>query len=140
MCGQTVYNRRRPFDQDRLRWACQASTEFIAGPLQRRRQPATHRSAMAGRDTGGPVPWGSVVDDDQRSAGYPHVIASPRRRSRSSWTTSCAPAPASRGHRGWVWRGPGSKRGAAFPSLDRRSDPHVVRAAAGRQRDEVRDG
>ena len=77
ICGHTVYNFRRKFDQDRFRWACKASKEFIEGHIKGRLHPAIQRSAMQGKYTGGSVPWGYVVDYDTRSATYKHLIAYP---------------------------------------------------------------
>ncbi len=72
-CGGTVYNFRREWDADRFRWAGRAGKEFIEGHLKRRLFPAIQRAAMQGRYTGGPVPWGYVVDYLPQSPTYKHL-------------------------------------------------------------------
>jgi hypothetical protein len=139
ICGQTVYNLRRKFDQDRFRWACKASKEFIEGHIKGRLHPAAQRSAMAGRYTGGPVPWGYVVDYDQRSARYKHLIPYtphvPLVVDEIFRYFAGLPRPTLLGvARHW------EQEELVFPFYGPDVDPHVVRAATRRQRDEVRGG
>ncbi len=139
ICGQTVYNFRRKFDQDRFRWECKASKEFIEGHIKGRLHPAIQRSAMAGRYTGGPVTWGYVVDYDQRSAGYKHLMPYPPHVplvvDDIFHYFASLPRPTLLGlARHW------EREGLLFPFYGPDVDLRVVRAAARRQRDEVRGG
>ena len=74
ICGETVYNFRRRFDQDRFRWACRASREYVEGHIKARLHPANQRSAMRGRYPGGQIHFGYIVDYDPRSATYKHYV------------------------------------------------------------------
>lgn len=73
ICGPNVYNFRRKFDQDRFRWVCKASKEFVEGHIKGRLHPAIQRAAMQGQYTGGPVSWGFIVDYEQHSPTYKHL-------------------------------------------------------------------
>ncbi len=72
ICGESVYNFRRRFDQDRFRWACRASREYVEGHIKARLHPANQRNAMRGRYPGGQIHFGYIVDYDPRSATYKH--------------------------------------------------------------------
>jgi hypothetical protein len=66
ICGESVYNFRRRFDQDRFRWACRASREYVEGHIKARLDPANQRNAMRGRYPGGQIHFGYIVDYDPR--------------------------------------------------------------------------
>jgi hypothetical protein len=72
ICGESVYNFRRRFDQDRFRWACRASREYVEGHIKARLHPANQRNAMRGRYPGGQIHVGYIVNYDPRSANYKH--------------------------------------------------------------------
>jgi hypothetical protein len=68
ICGETVYNFRRRFDQDRFRWACRAGREYVEGHIEARHHPANQRNAMRGRYPGGQSHSAYIVDYDPRSS------------------------------------------------------------------------
>lgn len=72
ICGQRIYNFRRDMDCEQFRLACKYGKQYIEFHIKGRLQPALHRAAMAGRHTGGAVPWGYLVDYDPHSATYMH--------------------------------------------------------------------
>jgi hypothetical protein len=77
VCGQTVYNFRQEFDRERFRMACKYGKQYIEYHIKGRLHPAIQRAAMAGRYTGGPVPWGYIVDYDQHSSTFKHFLRYP---------------------------------------------------------------
>jgi hypothetical protein len=74
ICGSNIYNFRLEMHRENFRQACKSSRYYIESHVKRRLHPAAQRAAMAGRYTGGAVPWGYVVDYDDRSPTYKHLV------------------------------------------------------------------
>jgi hypothetical protein len=75
ICGignARIYNFRREMDRELFRMACKYGRQYIEYHIKGRLHPAIQRTAMAGRYSGGPVPWGYVVNYDSQSPLYKH--------------------------------------------------------------------
>jgi hypothetical protein len=71
ICGignARIYNFPREMDRELFRMACKYGRQYIEYHIKRRLHPAIQRTAMAGRYSGGTVPWGYVVDYDSHSS------------------------------------------------------------------------
>lgn len=140
ICGRTVYNFRRRFDQDRFRWACRASKEFVEGHIKARLHPANQRSAMRGCYPGGQIHLGYIVDYDPRSPTYKHYIryephaALVEERIYRTFAQLAQPTLAEV-VRQW------EREGLVWPFFGPEVDPRVPHVAdASRTRDEARGG
>jgi hypothetical protein len=77
ICGignARIYNFHREMDRELFRMACKYGRQYIEYHIKGRLHPAIQRTAMAGRYSGGPVPWGYVVDYDSHSPSYKHFM------------------------------------------------------------------
>jgi hypothetical protein len=74
VCGNTVYNFRQERDKDAFRDACKYGKEYIQKHILLRLHPAVQHAAMAGYYSGGPVPWGYLVDYAPTSLMYKHFV------------------------------------------------------------------
>jgi DNA invertase Pin-like site-specific DNA recombinase len=139
ICGQTVYNFHRKFDQERFRYACKAGKDFIEGHIKARLHPAIQRAAMQGKYTGGSVPWGYVVDYNTQSPTYKHLMVYPPHVplvvDDIFHYFANLPRP-SLLEVGRHWQ----REGLVFPFYGPDVDPHVVRTGNVRTRDEARGG
>lgn len=139
ICGQNIYNFRREWDRDRFRMACKYGRMNIEHHVLQRLHPATQRAAMQGRYVGGVVSWGYVVDYDRRSATYKRLISYPSHASLVQEELfrffAAMSEPSVTGVvRHW------EKYGLLFPFYSDDVDPHVVRSASRRKRDDARGG
>jgi len=140
ICGQTVYNFRRKFDQDHFRWECRAGKEYVEGHIKGRLHPANQRAAMRGQYAGGMVPMGYVVDYDPRSPTFkrfvlyePHALLVVERVFQYFARLPNPSVMAVARH--WECEG------LAWPFYGPEVDPRIVRIANGtRVRDELRGG
>jgi len=139
ICGQNIYNFRRDWDRDRFRMACKYGRMYIEHHVLQRLHPAAQRAAMQGRYVGGVVSWGYVVDYDRRSETYKRLVPYPPhvalvQEELFRFFASMPQASVSGVVRHW------EESGLLFPFYGDDVDPHVVRSASRRKRDDIRGG